>query len=218
MWTVGYEFRCYLLVALFGVCGIVGRRLLWLTLSATALFSSLAPSIVNRFYFRELHFLFGEPIILVRFLAFFYAGGCFYLFRDRIRYKMTWVVIAAVILLLCMFRMKTARFALVPMGAYILFAFAFAQFPFLERFRTYPDISYGVYLYGWPTQKLLLWYIPSLSPWLLFLLTCGLSCVCGLLSWRLVERPFLCLKQRQDQKDATSISESAIAGTNGRPC
>jgi peptidoglycan/LPS O-acetylase OafA/YrhL len=191
MWTIGYEMRCYILVALCGVCGVAGRRFLWLIIAAAALALSLVPGIAQPLAAACPALICGDLPALLHFLAFFAAGACFYLFRDQIAYKGHLVAIAAIILLLCMFWMALAQIALVTLGAYILFWFAFRQGAFLERLRTYPDISYGVYLYGWPTQKLLLWYIPTLSPWILLLLACGLSCICGLLSWYLVERPFL---------------------------
>lgn len=57
-----------------------------------------------------------------------------------------------------------------------------------------PDFSYGIYLYGWPVQKLLIWYLPLISPWLLFLLSAGISSGCGLLSWYIIEKPCLLLR------------------------
>ena len=198
MWTISYEFRCYLMVALIGICGLLSWRI-WLALSALTLVMALSPDsarpLANLSWV-----LVGEPVSLIHFLCFFFAGGCFYLFRDRIHYRFTWVLVLIPILLLSLFNTSTAQLLLPTIGAYILFWAAFAPAPILQRVGSYPDISYGVYLYGWPVQKLLLWYCPSLSPWLLFMLSCGISFVCGLLSWHLVEKPFLQLKRAPAQK------------------
>lgn len=198
LWTIEYEFRCYLMVALMGICGLVARRKGWLVLSGIALLLSVFPGIISRIEsqvsFPFQRFLFNDPKSLAHFLALFCAGGCFYLFRDRICYKTSWACIAAFALFICFFWVKTERIAEVTLGGYILFWFAFVQTPVLERLRKLPDISYGVYLYGWPIQKLLLWWIPSISIVMLFLTAWVLSCICGLLSWHLVEHPFLSLK------------------------
>lgn len=62
---------------------------------------------------------------------------------------------------------------------------------------TKTDISYGLYLYGWPAQKLLLWVWPGLAPWQLSLLALPAAAFCGWVSWILVEERCLKLKQRK---------------------
>jgi peptidoglycan/LPS O-acetylase OafA/YrhL len=101
-----------------------------------------------------------------------------------------------------MLHQAVVQIALLTVGAYLLFWFAFIPSPLLGKFRSFPDISYGVYLYGWPTQELLIWYIPTISPWVMFPLALGICSVCGLLSWHLVENPFLKLKPKPERKDS----------------
>ena len=195
LWTIGYEVRCYLLVALLGACGWAWKRPLWLILGGSAFVLFMASDILipaSAFSFLS---VLGNPLQLMRFVAFFSAGAAFYLFHERIAYSRGQALFAALLLIACLFQLQTAQLALLLPGAYLLFCFAFAPLPALEAFKTWPDISYGVYLYAWPIQKLLLWYMPSLSPGLLFLLSFSLSCLFGFLSWHLVERPFLRLKR-----------------------
>lgn len=214
MWTIEYEFRCYLLAALCGMLGLLKKRQLWLGLSVVALFLSVAPSITSRISFPGAVRLLVNPADMARFVSFFCAGGSFYLFHDRIRYRTSWGVAAVCILVACMFHPKSATLGLATLGGYVLFWFGFAPLPLLKRFRTYPDISYGVYLYGWPIQKLLLWYWPSTSLWLLVPLTCILCCCCGLLSWHLVERPCLRLKGREAPRDRQGAERIACSSNH----
>ncbi len=195
MWTIAYEFRCYLLVAALGMCGIFKRRKLWLAFSIFIFILAIIPGLADKIDFPRSSLVLGTPYKFIRFLVFFCAGGCFYLWRDRIQYKTTWALALLPIVIFSLFKMKLAQLLLPTMGGYILFWFAFAPLPRLQKFSNYADISYGVYLYGWPMQKLLLWYIPSLSPWLLFVLSCVLSFACGWLSWHFVESPFMKLKK-----------------------
>jgi peptidoglycan/LPS O-acetylase OafA/YrhL len=65
------------------------------------------------------------------------------------------------------------------------------------------DFSYGVYLYGYPVQQMLLRTWANKIP---FPLIIGLSCAGALflavLSWHLVEKPFLKLKKRSSRAAA----------------
>lgn len=195
LWTIAYEFRCYLLVALFGLCGLVKNRFAWLGLFVAAFILFKIPALKKMDFFGS-YFLFGEPQYFFRFLPYFFAGGCFYLFRDKIPYTRTGFVVAFSVVLLCFIVGKGVEPALIFIWPYVLFYLAFAKISILERFKTSADLSYGTYLYGWPIQKLLLWYIPTFSPLLLFLVASVVAVGCGLLSWKLVERPFLRMKRK----------------------
>jgi peptidoglycan/LPS O-acetylase OafA/YrhL len=56
------------------------------------------------------------------------------------------------------------------------------------------DISYGVYLAGWPVQQLMFSTF-GLTDWSMFAASLVVTCGYGLLSWRLVEAPALALKR-----------------------
>ncbi len=202
MWTIPYEFQCYLLVAFWGICGLFRWKPAWLGMTLVFVGLSLAPGFVGQTHFRGEQFLqhwhlLEDPARIVRLTACFGVGGCFALFRERIPLKPLWALLASGALVACLFSTKTADFGLATFGAYLLFWFAEVQTPLLARFRRLPDISYGVYLYGWPVEKLLLWYFPGISPWLVFALACVLCVPLGLASWFGVERPFLRLKPKK---------------------
>jgi peptidoglycan/LPS O-acetylase OafA/YrhL len=59
-----------------------------------------------------------------------------------------------------------------------------------------PDISYGVYLYGWPVESLWIWYHRAGYPGTTFAVSLVLCTALGWLSWHFVERPFMRLKRR----------------------
>jgi peptidoglycan/LPS O-acetylase OafA/YrhL len=208
MWTIGYEFRCYALVALLGIFGVVRRRYLWLALSIVALTLCLFPDTVAQFPTRHISFITLRPESMVRFIAFFGVGGCAFVFRTHIHFKLWLLAIAAILLTAALFTMPTAQLGLATCGAYLLFWIAYADVSVLRVLRTLPDMSYGTYLYGWPIQKLLLWYFPKLNPWALFGLTCVLALGCGFVSWHLVEKPFMRLKRATPQRGAVVASSA----------
>ncbi len=200
MWTIAYEFRCYLLVAIVGVLGAFKNPKWWLAITTTAIIVTAYSFAGLRGQLESLHFS-GSEILLgsnhefARFIACFGAGGCYYLFREKIPYNRHWAVAALVITALALFYFPSIYPAVALTGAYCLFAFAFMPLKFLDCFKAKTDISYGIYLYGWPAQKLLLWYFPLLSPLALFAAAFSISVACGWLSWKWIEAPFLKLKK-----------------------
>ena len=199
MWTIQYEFLCYLLVGILGVAGLAGSRKLWLGLWAAVIVASFFPAqfIALRGVGENTRLMLcDEPASFVRFLSFFIAGALFYLYRDRIRLDARWAAVAAVIFFAALFNQNTVRLFLPTAGAYLLFWLAFAKLPEnpLSRFCAKQDLSYGVYLYGWPGQQSLLFFLRPISPYLLFVPAAMVALVCGALSWTLVEKRCLRLK------------------------
>jgi peptidoglycan/LPS O-acetylase OafA/YrhL len=58
------------------------------------------------------------------------------------------------------------------------------------------DLSYGIYLYGWPVQQALQALWPNLAPAPALALALAVTAAVAALSWFLVERPALALKAR----------------------
>lgn len=192
VWTLSFEFICYVGALVAGVCGITKRRKIWLAVTVAALTA----------LFMHRWGLWSPPAVaaflshpLARFGSFFLVGGCYYLFNDRIVFKGGIAIVAGVVLMVGLCSWRFNQLALLTAGSYLLFYMAFQPIASIADFNRLPDISYGVYLYGWPVQKLLLWYFPTLSPWLLFFLALIGALACGLASWNLVEKPFLQLKR-----------------------
>lgn len=197
MWTIAYEFRCYLLVMLLGVIGVLRNRKIYLVLTLALLICMTGQKVLQ----------FEMPGIAsvssanvqnsVRFCSIFLCGGVFFLFRDRISYTWKAAVVAGTVLIPFMFISHFAETALATLGGYLLFWFALhAKSERISRIGSKVDLSYGLYLYAWPIQKLLIWNFRHISPWMLFGLSTITAGMCAYVSWTLIERPFLRLKGR----------------------
>ena len=198
LWTISYEFRCYLLVALSGICGLLLRPRLWVGLTVFLFFAMAIPRFgasVTPFLPRHEQ-LFGRPAVDCRLTAIFFLGGCYYFWRDRIRFR-PWIAALAALVLLAtdLLRPSSIEVAVVLCGSYFLFYAGRIPHASLQWMRNVPDISYGVYLYGWPVLGLFIWYL-HYAPWLLFLLSTLVCFLLGWASWHIVERPALTLKRR----------------------
>lgn len=200
MWSISLEFICYILVLVAGSLGIFRRKILWffiaIVLYSVVLYATLGLSLP--------YVSLDDP--LLRLAAFFLIGGCFYLYRDFIFYKSLPALIFALVIFICVFGFKIHYMFFAVAGAYLLFYLAFTRINFLKRFERLPDVSYGVYLYGWPIQKLILWYFPATTPAVLFVVSAVISLLLGAVSWYIVEKPFMRLKSFQFRRQILSSS------------
>jgi len=205
MWTIQYEFMCYSIVIVAGLAARNRRGFWWALWLAAMALNLLAAPVVERIHFPGSHLLLGEePAAFVRFLGFFGAGALCFLYRDQLRYRGGAAALCAVAVFAALFRFDTAKLALPTAGAYLLFWFAFrpAADSALQRFVHRNDLSYGVYLFAWPAQQILIRVFHLRSAWTLVPLAAIAAAGCGWLSWRCVEQPFLRLKPHHDTHSA----------------
>lgn len=197
MWTISYEFRCYVLVLVLGLLGRF-RTGPWLIAALAILMLVVAKAtpdqIVQKFDSAHGHpgLWFGRYRDAFNFFGVFLAGSAFYVFRDRISVRSDLAVVAVIGLALglCYRPIVEAFFSV--FGGYLIFYIAsFGAQTFLKEINNKTDVSYGVYLYGWPVMKLLQMYIGVQPVWLIIGLTLAISYVLGLLSWWCVEKPVL---------------------------
>jgi peptidoglycan/LPS O-acetylase OafA/YrhL len=191
MWTIRYEFKCYLLVMLVKNLGIYKNERLSLVLPI--LFLLLWGVCAIYFPFNKAYdsglfgLLVGRPEDLMRFAFIFSCGGCFYLFRENIKYSAMGASICAIGVLSAMFNKVLAEPVVAVLGGYLLFYLAFkARKTSINRDY---DISYGLYLYAWPISQLIILYFPSVPPIYLACATFIFGSIMGMASWFLIEKP-----------------------------
>lgn len=196
MWTIAYEFRCYLIVAILGMCGVIRRRKIWLAFAVAIVLTSFAPPFSDGDWSLAVRLASGEPNELLVFAAAFFVGGLFYLFREAILLRDRYAAMALILFVVSLAWEQTYPLGRLTAGAYLLFWFGGRNIRWLRPLRRLPDVSYGLYLYGWPVQKVLVFGMPGISPWTLFVAASGIGAAIGYVSWTYIERPFLRLKPR----------------------
>jgi peptidoglycan/LPS O-acetylase OafA/YrhL len=143
MYTIGYEFRCYLLVALLGLCGLLRRPILVLTVTILLLSSLLyAVPFEHMHWARHVEAVIGQPSIAFRLTAVYLVGCCFYVFRERIVFRRSFAV-ATVVLMVAGFVFAPSRgeLAMVLGGGYLMFYLGQMHLNWLEGMSRLPDIS-----------------------------------------------------------------------------
>lgn len=190
MWTIPYEFQCYLLVLLCGLLGVFRRPRIWLSIFLFCAILYLGNG------FGIAHTSGG---LRYRLIMAFSAGGCFYIYRNAIPWKAGVALVSFFLFVVLLFIKPLAELALCLFWGYVIFYYAMNG-TLLLKFNRYPDISYGVYLYAWPINKILLWHFPTMNVYAAMVTVFILSVLSGAASWYIVERPFMKLKKVFRQK------------------
>ena len=217
LWSIRYEFMCYLAVAVFGLLGILTRRS-FMTLAFLACLSLYAGQIYYGLQMpgSRLSWLYCFPGFWPRMMSAFLAGVLFYCYRDRI--VLSWPLFTvAVVGLLAVGVAAPASWAL-PLvepllGGYVLFFIAYLPMGRLQHVARHGDISYGLYLYAYPVQQLLIKaFQPRLNTLSLFLAATAVTTLFAAASWQFVEKPFLRLKRSsRPPRDRPELADQPAA-------
>lgn len=193
LWTLPWEFRCYLLLAGLALIGLARpdwmRRLILPATLALAIAWSL-PGVATAANGLVGNGVFYHLDTVIRFWSLFAAGIASAVFITRIRLSI-WV-------LLILFAGNVAGFALGwPQLLHIAFVgYAVLYFGFATARRgavagNWPDYSYGLYIYAFPTMiaAALIWDFDT--PAALLAVNIAMTVPLAMLSWHLIESPAL---------------------------
>jgi len=182
LWTLRYEFEMYLMVLALGVLGLLRLPVL-LGLLALGLGCIGLPA---------LDVLGGWGWLL----SFFAMGMVLYKLRDT-RIFDGRVALAALLGLAATVRFGGFIQMFAIFGGYLALYLALnRRLPLVPAAR-FGDLSYGLYIYGWPSEQAAIWGLGGHAAWWqVFLLALPLAAALAFLSWHLVERPALRLKPR----------------------
>jgi len=183
LWTIRFEVFCYLLVAVIGLLGFFKHRMVvFCTYICALLFYRFNPQAIVLSYF-------GSLYELPRLLAYFFGGAAIYIWRHRIPRSIALFSCCAALLYL-------SRGHSIGLLWPLLFPYCVMYLGLSRKLSAFAvlagiDISYGVYLYAWPIQQLLVGRFQMLSPIVNAIVAIPLSCFAGFLSWHSLEKHFL---------------------------
>jgi peptidoglycan/LPS O-acetylase OafA/YrhL len=193
LWSVPFEFWCYIGILLLGVAGMLRRRwlvaALFVAVIAWHLYLSITGWVPGG---KILGIIFGFPLFWAIVLPFFLAGSLFHLFGGVVLLRKRLMIAALVILIASNFIPHAFIVALPLCGSYLLLGLAYLPLLRPLNLGRFGDFSYGTYLYAFPIQQLIASYGGgTMAPVKLFLLAAPLSVGVGALSWLFVEKHFL---------------------------
>lgn len=216
LWTLYFEFLCYLILMGLALVGLLRYRAavvtataaLWITIGVITFSSSLDQS----FDFWNDSFAFD----ILKLSVVFMTGAVLYLYRDRVP-DSGWLAVGCALVLIASLNWPndglnpslalTKSDLLVPLIAYPLLWLG-AHLP-CQNIGSRNDYSYGIYLYGFPVAQLLLIFGAARWGVVPYMGTAiALTVLFGVASWWAVEKHALKLKSLGRSK-ATAQSPRA---------
>jgi peptidoglycan/LPS O-acetylase OafA/YrhL len=162
LWTVPWELKCYIALALIAILGVARRSNVLLVFSAAALLASVG---YEHFFHppTEIHNDLGGGGHL--FVLCFLWGVVLFQFKDVVPHGIMWIIASLIVYYLFSFVPHGSTLATIPI-AYATVAIGTCNFRKARILET-GDYSYGVYLYHFTVQQAIIglglwtrhWYI-----------------------------------------------------------
>ncbi|WP_154675569.1 acyltransferase family protein [Parafrankia elaeagni] len=205
--TLFFEVLCYLMIGVFGGVGLLRRSRLLVVLSALSCwFLAAADTISGSQWLGESY--------TIRYVSVFLVGVVMYLYVDRI--PVTWPLLTTSCALFAITLVAPSTYLVlgpVPLAYLLLWGGTGRR---LERVGTRRDLSYGIYIYSWPLQLVLLEAgVGDDNVAVHVAASTAVSALAAVASWYLVEAPALALKKanvtwpRPWRRDARSAAGGA---------
>lgn len=190
LWTLKYEVFCYAGLAILSSLGALRSSRAFLAVFLIA-FSILVPLTWKRV----------DPVSLnvahhfARLGLCFLIGVAFYRYRSILR--LHWLAVAGGIGAWWIGRGTGLEAVLTfLLTGYLGLMLATVPIGFARTFTNRSDLSYGVYIYGWPVTQALVWAVPGLGPVPAAVVSLGLAGMLAWFSWTWVEQPSLKARNR----------------------
>jgi peptidoglycan/LPS O-acetylase OafA/YrhL len=200
LWTLRYEALCYAILALVGISRLLSRKSAILVAAGLlVLLGGLAHGQPREILILPLGLPLG-PLgtlsvgPLLRLLPYFMVGTSSYLWRYYLPLDWRLAIVAAIGVVLGL--LTNFHDLLFPIcGGYLAIYVGMLEALDFRWLRT-RDYSYGIYIYSFPVQQVVIALFPMAKHWWINALLSGpLTLALAALSWSFVERPALSLKK-----------------------
>jgi peptidoglycan/LPS O-acetylase OafA/YrhL len=199
LWTLWIEVRLYFIVAIIGSIGLLSNK--WFANTAIASIVLLTITLDS-----GIMMIGSQDFETVSIMAAFFASGAFlYINRSTITINLPTFILLTISTYLCRKTPYYEYFFSLSL-VYGVMLFGFAKKIALSRFID--DYSFGIYLYGWILQKIYFSIYPYSGPYMMTIVCSIASIIVGALSWHLVEKRALTLRNRFKSKSVQTIDSA----------
>lgn len=188
LWTLHPELECYAMMSVLIASGLVkNRRLMTVAWVVTTVLLTVIDFFSSKFHLQG---TFPGPVLVFYFLS----GIVGYHWRHQIPAS-KWLFLGCCIISYILLKLPHTGFICAIPVIYIMMYVGITEFPkwsIIER----GDYSYGMYLYGYPIQQMVVYLLPNHREWwIVFTISLVISYIVAAFSWHFVEKPTLKLKR-----------------------
>lgn len=210
LWTLPYEVKMYAILAIvWAALGLAGRRRETVMCRLIVAACPIAGATLLLEYY-----VLGDAGNFNHFFYMFFAGATLFVLKDCVVLdrRIFWAMLAA--LLAAAWVDREPFFAVYVLTVpYLLIYLAYVPAGAIRAYNRVGDYSYGMYIYAFPIQQSVATLVPGISALGMIALAGAASFACAALSWHLLERRALGLK---DRVEARAALDGRSAGTADR--
>lgn len=208
LWTLPFEVLMYIGIVLIGWMHGFNRRFIGLVVLSLAALFFLLPTLLGEKFTASIRL--QELYVLAKLGTFFFSGTLIFLLRQQVPWRADLAIVLAI---------AVCTSAGTDWGIYVIFialpylVLYVAQMNLgpLSGFGKYGDFSYGLYIFAFPVQQIVISLSPpGVSIGTVFVASTIPTLLCAILSWHLVESPVLRWNQKR-------LAQQARYGANPLP-
>lgn len=198
VWTLPYEIRLYVLIFVVGffynyfkgkVSGFFSDKNIFYRLIISL---SFILSVIM--YIGFIH----SPYLSKMFhlTMFFFAGSLIFVWSNSKHYSIVLLIILCVVLFTLNLASLSCYSVIIVASALFIFFFSYLlPVKYIPSFFCKNDVSYGMYIYAFLVQQLVLYNIPDVSFILFITASFFITFIVSVISWFLIEKYFLSIKR-----------------------
>ncbi|TWI47267.1 peptidoglycan/LPS O-acetylase OafA/YrhL [Pseudomonas duriflava] len=203
VWTLPYEVFMYACVLALGLLGALRKStvaLIWAALYLVHLVLlpewNISSLIVQK---------------LARLGMFFFAGALLYLLRDLIPWRGP-IALFLLALVAATATHEISYYVLALTLPYLVIYLAYVRLPLVSSFGRYGDFSYGLYIFSFPIQQLIVLWLGEALTFKAFVVISYLTSLgLAIFSWHIIESPALGLKRALGRLRTSPVSVTSRA-------
>lgn len=197
LWTMPWEVRMY--IVLLGV-GIVAKFAQWRDwvwkAIVIAIFFTVSAVYLMTYLFDSIVLIKDERVLRLFFM--FFMGASYFALKEKIYIGHSAALAALFCTAIAIFFGKSVFLPIYTvLAGYIVLYLALLPKGKVRNFNRFGDYSYGVYIYAFPIQQIIVSRIPGITGIELFFTAFPCVLFCSVLSWHYIEKKCLRLKNKQ---------------------